>query len=41
MLEDAGYSVIIIWQFDLRQNKKDTLTNLVKEKDLKLKGETV
>lgn len=41
MLEDAGYSVIVVWQFDLRQNKKDTLTNLVKEIDSKLKGETV
>lgn len=41
MLEDAGYSVIVVWQFDLRQNKKDTLDNLVKEIDSKLKGETV
>lgn len=40
MLEDAGYSVIVVWQFDFRKNKKDTLTNLVKKIDSQLKGET-
>ena len=40
MLEDAGYSVIIIWQNDFRHDKQATLTSLVKEIDLRLKGET-
>lgn len=39
MLEDAGYSVIIIWQNDFRHDKQATLTSLVKEIDLRLKGE--
>lgn len=39
LLEGAGYSVIIVWQYNYRQNKSETLHNLVKEIDSKLKGE--
>jgi G:T-mismatch repair DNA endonuclease (very short patch repair protein) len=41
MLEDVGYSVIVVWQYDFRRNREETLSNLVKEIDLKLKGETI